>query len=65
MMNVLLKLAHGFGTEGMRDCLSLSGMFGSVPGVEQAALDTHKRIIVLRFQESSSVAIDNRDRLWI
>ena len=39
MVDILLKLANRFGTEGMRHCLALAGMFRPVTRIEEPTLD--------------------------
>lgn len=49
----------------MRNSLSLSGVFCSIPGVEKTSLYANKSIVVLAFQEAGTVAIDDRDSSWV
>ena len=44
-VNVLLELADGFGAEGVRDGLSLAGVFFTVPGVEETTTDGDEGIV--------------------
>lgn len=60
-MHVLLELSNALCAKSMRDGLSLPCMFCSVPCVEQAAGNADKGVIILAFEEASTVAIDDGD----
>jgi len=45
----------------MRNSLSLSRVFCSVPRIEESSLNAYKSIIVLALEETSTVAIDDGD----
>nr|GFD58426.1 hypothetical protein [Tanacetum cinerariifolium] len=45
VVNVLLKLADGLGTERVRDRLALAGMLGAISRVEEASLDGDKGVV--------------------
>jgi hypothetical protein len=45
VVDVLLELADGLHTEGMRDSLALAGMFFTVASIEKTATNRDKGII--------------------
>lgn len=45
----------------MSNCLPLTRVLGSVASVEQTTLNGHKGVVVVRFQETISMAIDRLD----
>lgn len=47
MIHVLLKLSNRLGAEGVGNSFSFAGMFGSITGIEETALDGDKGIVVL------------------
>lgn len=46
MVHVLLELANALAAEGVRDGFAFAGVFDSVAGVEEAALDADEGIVV-------------------
>lgn len=46
-MDVLFELANALSTEGVRNGLAFSGVFGAVARVEEATLDGNKGIVVV------------------
>ena len=49
----------------MRNSLSLSRVFCSVPGIEETSLYADESIIVFALEETSTVAIDDRNGSWV
>lgn len=52
-MDVLFELADGLGREGVRHNLALASVFGAVAGVEEAALDGNKGVVVFTVRDVS------------
>jgi hypothetical protein len=48
-VDVLLELAYGFCAEGVRDGLAFARVFGTVPRVEEAALDGDEGVVIFPF----------------
>lgn len=65
VVHVLLELANRLGAEGVGDGLALAGVFMSISGVEQAALDGNKGIVVFRLEEAGAVAVDDGNGIGI
>lgn len=51
MENILLKLGDGLGAEGVGNSLPFAGMFRTIAGIKETALDGDKSIVVLAGRE--------------
>jgi hypothetical protein len=60
-----LKFQDTFLREDVGYDLPLSGVLGSITGVEEPAVDRYKGIIEVRFERSCAMAIDNAQRIWV
>ena len=58
-VNVLLKLADGFGAECVRNDLALASMLSSVTGVEETSPNRHEGVIVFTSLKVVSILAQN------